>query len=78
MKRAEFPRENTFPYLNSGPATNTDGSLGASDPKSDVKIAAPNEYLPESNRGRIIKSAIGDTDYVDTNTTQHGVFAGNS
>lgn len=79
MKKAEFPRENTFPYLSlAGPATNTSGTLGDSAEGTKAKVAEPEEYLDTARRGNIIKGSIGNTDYVDTNTTGHSVFAGNS
>ncbi len=74
-----LPGDNTFPYLHSGPATNTDALLGNSSEGPDTSIPYPGQVdLLANTRGRVIPAGIGATDYIDTNTTQHGVFAGNS
>lgn len=71
--------ENTFPYTNSSPATETSATLGDSSDGPDTSIPYPqgvdDKYL---NRGAIIAGNIGNTDFIDSNTTQHGVLAGNS
>lgn len=71
--------ENTFPYLNSGPAAEISATLGDSSDGPNTAIPYPQGVEDKfSNRGAIIPGGIGDTDYIDSNTIQHGVFAGNS
>lgn len=72
-------REDTFPYLNSGPASNTDGTLGASNDGPSLAINEPaGVEASYSTRGKIIPASISNTDYIDTNTVTHSVLAGNS
>lgn len=67
-----------FPYSEDEvPAPVTDGTIASVPSGTDFTIAGP--QLPREkpkNRGTIIQSPIGNTDFVDANTTSHTILTG--
>jgi hypothetical protein len=68
-----------FPYRTPNTVANadTDGTLVSVPTGRDLSIDGPTQQMMRpKNRGAIIDGGIGDTDYLDANTTAHTVFTG--
>jgi hypothetical protein len=68
-----------FPYRDSEivPIPHTDGTLVSVPSGTSFAIMGPTLPVPKPKyRGAIRPGGIGDTDYIDCNTTSHEVFTG--
>ncbi len=68
-----------FPYLDTAVAPNadTDGTLASIPTGRDVTITGPqHRAMRPKNRGAIVDGGIGNTNFIDCNTTSHEIFTG--